>query len=122
MEAVELVKCLWEEFKGQAEDESQSLDLLRSTSDPLFTAAEFGIVEFVAALNRSPFHIAVVHWQEIIFSLIYQIGAHKDLIASYKDDNNHNMLHLAGKLAPANLLNIISGAALQMQRVLLWFK
>ena len=134
MEAVELVKCLWEEIKAQ--NESQYVDLLRSPSDPLLIAAEFGIVEFVAALvysypdliwkvdnqNRSLFHIAVMHRHEKIFSLIYNIGAHKDLITSYKDGNNHNMLHLAGKLAPANLLNNVSGAALQMQRELLWFK
>ncbi|GFS44847.1 similar to LOW protein: ankyrin repeat protein [Actinidia rufa] len=134
MEAVELVKCLWEEIKAQ--NESQCGDLLRSPSDPLLIAAEFGIVEFVAVLvysypdliwkvdnqNRSLFHIAVMHRHEKIFSLIYNIGAHKDLITSYKDGNNHNMLHLAGKLAPANLLNNVSGAALQMQRELLWFK
>ncbi|PSS11103.1 Ankyrin repeat-containing protein [Actinidia chinensis var. chinensis] len=134
MEAVELVKCQWEEIKAQ--NESQCGDLLRSPSDPLLIAAEFGIVEFVAVLvysypdliwkvdnqNRSLFHIAVMHRHEKIFSLIYNIGAHKDLITSYKDGNNHNMLHLAGKLAPANLLNNVSGAALQMQRELLWFK
>jgi len=32
------------------------------------------------------------------------------------------MLHLAGQVAPPNRLNIVSGAALQMQRELLWFK
>jgi hypothetical protein len=32
------------------------------------------------------------------------------------------MLHLAGKLAHSDRLNIVSGAALQMQRELLWFK
>ncbi|KAG2689339.1 hypothetical protein I3760_09G134700 [Carya illinoinensis] len=32
------------------------------------------------------------------------------------------MLHLAGELAPSSRLKIVSGAALQMQRELLWFK
>lgn len=63
-----------------------------------------------------------MHRQEKIFNLIYDIGAHKDLITSYRDNNNHNILHLAGKLAPSEQLHVVSGAALQMQRELLWFK
>ncbi|KAL5158279.1 hypothetical protein HKD37_15G042793 [Glycine soja] len=59
---------------------------------------------------------------EKIFNLIYDIEAHKDLITSYRDNNNHNILHLAGKLAPSDQLHVVSGAALQMQRELLWFK
>ncbi|KAL4614489.1 hypothetical protein ACB092_07G057700 [Castanea dentata] len=35
---------------------------------------------------------------------------------------NENVMHLAGYLAPLNRLNIVSGAALQMQLELLWFK
>ncbi|WCJ41367.1 Ankyrin repeat family protein [Euphorbia peplus] len=41
------------------------------------------------------------------------------LAASHYDDDGKTMLHLAGKLAPPNK---ISGAALQMQRELQWFK
>lgn len=41
---------------------------------------------------------------------------------TYEDENDNNMLHLVGKLAHPSELNIISGAALQMQRELLWFK
>ncbi|CAI9277550.1 unnamed protein product [Lactuca saligna] len=37
-----------------------------------------------------------------------------------KDDNN--LLHLAAKLAPVHKLNLVSGAALQMQRELQWFE
>ncbi|XVF27228.1 hypothetical protein REPUB_Repub14bG0088500 [Reevesia pubescens] len=98
--------------------------------------AKFGVVELIAELiqsypdliwrvdehSRSIFHIAVIHRQEKIFRLIHDIGAHKDMIAAYKDKNNHCILHLAGKIAPPNRLNIVSGAALQMQRELLWFK
>ena len=49
----------------------------------------------------------------------------KDLIAAYKDKNNNdnnNILHLAGNLAPLSRRQIVSGAALQMQRELLWFQ
>ncbi|XP_022721710.1 ankyrin repeat-containing protein At5g02620-like isoform X3 [Durio zibethinus] len=98
--------------------------------------AKFGVVDLITELiqsypdliwrvdehSRSIFHMAVLHRQEKIFRLIHDIGAHKDMIAAYKDKNNHCILHLAGKIAPPNRLNIVSGAALQMQRELLWFK
>ncbi|XP_076926024.1 uncharacterized protein LOC143589051 [Bidens hawaiensis] len=35
---------------------------------------------------------------------------------------NNNILHLAGKLAPLDKLNMVTGAALQMQRELQWFQ
>ncbi|CAI9773348.1 unnamed protein product [Fraxinus pennsylvanica] len=57
--------------------------------------------------NRySIFHIAVINRQEKVLSLIHHIGAVKDLITLYKDDKGNNILHLAGKLAPPNRLNI----------------
>ncbi|KAF3954128.1 hypothetical protein CMV_020489 [Castanea mollissima] len=49
-------------------------------------------------------------------------AAELDLIAAYKDGENNNILHLAGNLPPPSRLQIVSGAALQMQRELLWFK
>ncbi|KAI8000789.1 Ankyrin repeat-containing protein NPR4 [Camellia lanceoleosa] len=134
MQSLELVKRLWGQILLL--DDAQIGNILKSPSRPLFVAAELGNFEFVFELlhsypdliwkvdeqSRSIFHIAVIHRQEKIFTLIYDIGAHKDLITAYKDSNNTNMLHLAGKLAPFNRLNIVSGAALQMQRELLWFK
>ncbi|KAB1221537.1 hypothetical protein CJ030_MR2G000238 [Morella rubra] len=46
----------------------------------------------------------------------------RDIIAGFLDEKNNNMLHLVGQLAPPDRLNIVSGAALQMQRELLWVK
>lgn len=117
-------------------EDSQIRDLLSSPSQPLFTAAELGIIELIREIigsypdalwkgdsqSRSIFHVAVLHRQEKIFNLIHDIGAHKDIITSYKDANNQNILHFAAKLAPYDQLNLICGAALQMQRELLWFK
>ncbi|KAL6973418.1 hypothetical protein U1Q18_027599 [Sarracenia purpurea var. burkii] len=60
------------------------------------------------------FATALAHRQYKISNLIYEIGALKDLIAAYKDVNNVNMLHLAGKLAPKNRLKIDFEVALQM--------
>ncbi|KAF5800707.1 putative PGG domain-containing protein [Helianthus annuus] len=39
-----------------------------------------------------------------------------------KDKDGNNLLHLAAQLAPIHKLNVVSGAALQMQRELQWFK
>ncbi|KAK4368295.1 hypothetical protein RND71_012087 [Anisodus tanguticus] len=134
LQALELVKRSWKEVLLL--NDSQIGNLLRSPSRPLFVAAELGNFEFIVELiqsypdliwkvdeeSQSIFHIAVIHRQEKIYKLIYNIGAHKDIITSYKSRNNENILHLAAKLAPTNRLGIVSGAALQMQRELLWFK
>ncbi|OMO70445.1 hypothetical protein CCACVL1_18913 [Corchorus capsularis] len=134
MEANVLVKLLWEQIFSL--EDSHITEILRSPSQVLFGAAEFGVVELITELihsypdliwkvdehSRSIFHTAVINRQEKIFGLIHDIGAHKDMIAAYKDKDNHCILHLAAKIAPPNRLNIVSGAALQMQRELLWFK
>ncbi|RVX11645.1 hypothetical protein CK203_015765 [Vitis vinifera] len=115
---------------------SEISDLIRRPSPLLLVAAELGNTVFLTELvgsypdliweadndNRTIFHIAVLHRRESIFNLIYEIGSMKDLIVPYKDDNDNNMLHLAGRKAPLPQRNIVSGAALQMQRELLWFK
>ncbi|WCJ41368.1 Ankyrin repeat family protein [Euphorbia peplus] len=96
-------------------------------------AAEFGTHEFVResiksnpnivfcgnSSQRGVFQIAILHRHENIFNLLLQIGIFSNLITSSVDKFGNNMLHLAGKLAPSNK---ISGAALQMQRELQWFK
>uniref|UniRef100_A0A7N0TYS2 PGG domain-containing protein n=1 Tax=Kalanchoe fedtschenkoi TaxID=63787 RepID=A0A7N0TYS2_KALFE len=43
-------------------------------------------------------------------------------IVRQSEENGNNILHLAGRLAPSHRLRIVSGAALQMQRELQWFK
>ncbi|KAJ0018231.1 hypothetical protein Pint_12221 [Pistacia integerrima] len=57
-----------------------------------------------------------------IFKLIHEMGTLKDLIVASKDKKDNNILHSAGMLAPPDRLNVESGAALQLQRELLWFK
>ena len=103
---------------------------------PLFDAAEFGNAEFLIILirtypdmiwttnifHRSLFHIAVINRQESVFKLIHEMGAMKEIILTYVDAYKQNILHLAGKLAPKARLKLVPGAALQMQRELLWFK
>ncbi|KAJ9709539.1 hypothetical protein PVL29_001155 [Vitis rotundifolia] len=132
--SLKLVKHLWQQVIVQPH--SEILDLIRSPSPLLLVAAELGNTVFLTELialypdliwevdnhNRSIFHIAVLHRQENIFNLIYEIGSMKDLIVPYKDENDNNILHLAGRLAPPRQRNIVVGAALQMQRELLWFR
>ncbi|KAK4604107.1 hypothetical protein RGQ29_012567 [Quercus rubra] len=114
----------------------ESLTVNQELSQSLFVAAEVGNVEFLIDLirfdlelalktdqtNRSIFHIAVKERHESIFNLLHEIGSFKDLIVENITNGGNNMLHLAAKLAPQHKLNAISGAALQLQQELLWFK
>jgi hypothetical protein len=114
-----------------------SLELILSHRTLLFEAAEVGNVEFIIIIARSYpellcqqdkkgmsiFHFAIKHRHENVFNLIYEIGGTKDSLATYSNsETKENMLHLAGQLPDLDRLNIVSGAALQMQRELLWFK
>ncbi|XP_059287336.1 uncharacterized protein LOC132040689 isoform X2 [Lycium ferocissimum] len=159
MKASELLEELWKECsENLAEDE---LKRLVSETNILHSAAKEGNVEFLALLIRdypdlvwdvnqkgqTIFHVAVLHRQEKVFSLVHQIGAIKDLITLIIDDEDNYILHLAGKLGepvlrvnkktpgpgqqqlgemeekimPTSFLNV-SGAALRLQKELLWFK
>ena len=110
---------------------------IKTPSRLLLDAAKVGNVELLKILIRSNpdllwkvndqdktiFHVAVENRQERVFSLIYELGGIKNILANYKDrTKNYNMLHLVGILPSQNHLNRVSGAALQMQRELLWFK
>ncbi|GLT33971.1 hypothetical protein SLA2020_085210 [Shorea laevis] len=67
--------------------------------------------------------IAIKHRQENIFNLL--CGTHEEWrfrILNDTDENDNNMLHVAGEIAPPSQLARISGTALQMQRELQWFK
>ena len=101
----------------------------------LFDAAEAGNIECLIKLIRfdfgllwktkgmkSVFHVAVEKRHESIFKLLNEMGTIGDLIVNTEIENIGNILHLAAKLAPKEKLNAISGAALQMQREMLWFK
>ncbi|KAD6454935.1 hypothetical protein E3N88_09641 [Mikania micrantha] len=65
---------------------------------------------------------AVINRSEKVYNLLYQMSAHKNIYRTIKDPFKNNLLHLAARLAHENKLNPISGAALQIQRELQWFK
>lgn len=50
------------------------------------------------------------------------MSSHKYFATNFLDKFGDSMLHLAGQLAPPNKLNLVPGAALQMQRELQWLK
>ncbi|XP_050140264.1 ankyrin repeat-containing protein At5g02620-like isoform X2 [Malus sylvestris] len=133
-QALKLVKCLWEEMLKH--DDDKVMCLIREPSELVFDAAKLGNFEFLSVLidsypklqleydekNRTIFHIAVLHRHASIFNLVHETGSIKDIIATFIDDENNNILHLAAELAPQDQLNLVSGAALQMQRELVWFE
>ncbi|KAJ6381060.1 hypothetical protein OIU77_029874 [Salix suchowensis] len=134
-QALDLIQYLWERVV-LLDDATIS----RQIGEPwplIFTAAERGNLDFLTILIRlypdlifkvdqntySIFHIAILNRHEDIFRIIYQIGSIKNLITTYKDKEGNNMLHLAAKLLESpSRLNVIPGAALQLQRELLWFE
>ena len=73
-------------------------------------------------LNEEVFKLAILNRYEKIFNLICETGMHRQFIIRIRGDSNNNILHLAGELAPPHRLSLVSGAALQMQRELHWFK
>ncbi|KAJ4702427.1 Ankyrin repeat family protein [Melia azedarach] len=136
LQALQLVEQIWE--KVVLLSDSDISKLIAKPHKLVFDAAKRGNVEFLSILIRgypdliwkvdsaknkySIFHIAVKNRQEDVFKLIYHIGSSKEILFRFQGENRNNILHLAGLLPPKIRLNIISRAALQMQRELLWFK
>ncbi|GLT52484.1 hypothetical protein SLA2020_258240 [Shorea laevis] len=104
--------------------------------EAMFEATKQGMVEFVVELlkviqplivpdneRRHVFTIAIQYRQENIFNLLYGINEEwRARFLNRTDRKENNMLHVAGEIAPPSELARISGAALQMQRELQWFK
>lgn len=133
-QALKLVQRVWENVVLLSDSDISTL--IAKPGRLIFDAARQGNLEFLLILireypdliwkidenDRTIFHTAVLHRRKRIFKLIYQIGAAKDLILTFKDQKENNILHLAAMLPPQDRLNNVSGAALQMQRELLWFE
>ncbi|XP_042025419.1 ankyrin repeat-containing protein At5g02620-like [Salvia splendens] len=135
--AYTLMDVLWDAVESCKEDVEAGVGVDAADSAQLFfIAAEAGNDEFLVELfkkdhnllykvnedSHSIFHVAVRRRYNKVFSLMFELGGTKDLLASYIDAEGNNILHLAGKLAPQNQLDSIPGAPWQMQREVLWFK
>ncbi|XP_040369472.1 ankyrin repeat-containing protein NPR4-like [Rosa chinensis] len=103
----------------------------------IIQAAERGLVEFITHIfrvnpnlakttddkGRNLFQVAVECRQAQVFNLIH--GFNKDTkktLMSLTDDDDNNMLHMAGLFSPFAHTNRIRGAALQIQKELQWFE
>ncbi|XP_015941308.1 uncharacterized protein LOC107466820 [Arachis duranensis] len=97
-------------------------------------AAKMGIPEFIKEVikthprvfwagenPRNAIFVGVEYRQASVFDLIHGM-VWKNALAEMTDRNGDTLLHMAGLLAPSAQLHDISGAALQMQRELQWFK
>ncbi|KAJ9558334.1 hypothetical protein OSB04_012948 [Centaurea solstitialis] len=131
-DALLLLKCICEEV---AKLNSFS-DLLEYYGEAFILAVQNDIPEAVEVIaeyfpraiwkvkdNYRISQIAIRNRCEKVYKyfLVNQVDD-KHLHRTESDDNDNNLLHLAGKLAPIHKLNMVSGAALQMQRELQWFK
>jgi hypothetical protein len=99
-------------------------------------AVKKGMVEFIIEVIKARPHLmisldgnlrhlfmsSIANRQEKVFSLFYGLEAERALFVSNVDSSQNTMLHLAAKLSPPSQLARISGAALQMQRELQWYK
>ncbi|RID63312.1 hypothetical protein BRARA_E02329 [Brassica rapa] len=131
-QAKEILNCICQEIPNFDATQQKNAGL----NQALFKAVENGIVEYIEEVMKhypdivwfkdnyglNLFFYAVSHRQEKIFSLIYKMGAKKNILATAWDKLHNNMLHHAAYKAPVSRLNLIPGAALQMQRELQWFK
>ncbi|XP_022736906.1 uncharacterized protein LOC111289828 isoform X1 [Durio zibethinus] len=74
--------------------------------------------------GRDFFKIATIYRQEKVFGLIYGFDSSKKTSFALADSEGNSLLHLAATLGTESKAKLtpISGAALQMQRELQWFK
>ncbi|RQO94060.1 hypothetical protein POPTR_008G023101v4 [Populus trichocarpa] len=112
-------------------------EYLKADVDGAFhSAVENGMVEFIIEVvkacphamisvdgnGRNLFMSSIANRQEKVFSLFYGLEAGGAEFVSIVYGSGNTMLHLAAKLSPPSQLARISGAALQMQRELQWYK
>ncbi|CAL5376755.1 unnamed protein product [Camellia sinensis] len=132
LQAIQLVKCMCEKIRS-----SNNLDAYESLcKDVMHTAARLGIREVVEEIiesfpqiiwledadNHNIFQLAVIYRCENVFSLLFQMSRHTQSLMIKMNSSQNSILHLAGQLAPPDKLNLVPGAALQMQRELQWYK
>ncbi|KAL0288289.1 UNVERIFIED_CONTAM: hypothetical protein Scaly_2736000 [Sesamum calycinum] len=131
-QALKLVKRLCKEIELLSFAEANDIYL-----DAMLIAAQLGIHEvaeqiieafpssiyFVTPDSRQLLiHVAVENRAEHVYNLICQMGDYKYFHSDVRDINRNNLLHFAAKRAPSHKLNEISGAALQMQHEIQWYK
>lgn len=89
-------------------------EIITSFPEAIWTKhKDYDLTQF-AIINRcEKVYNFLVHHEVVIDKHLHKVRIDKD---------GNNLLHLAGQLAPIGKLNLVSGAALQMQRELQWFE
>ncbi|XP_019172860.1 PREDICTED: ankyrin repeat-containing protein NPR4-like [Ipomoea nil] len=130
-QAVKLLKCLC--YQLTTLNDTQVVSLAK---DAVIEAASLDISQVILNIveaypmsvyfknsdEQNILHIAVKKRSENVFNLVCGTNVVRSTLLNFPDINLNSVLHLAGKLAPPHKLNLVSGAALQMQRELQWFK
>jgi len=127
-----ILRCMCEFISTLDYEESLKADI----HGAFHKAVKNGMVEFITevikacphlmisvdANGRHLFMSSIANRQEKVLSLFYGLEAERARFVSIVDSSGNTMLHLAAKLSPPSQLARISGAALQMQRELQWYK
>ncbi|KAI3916499.1 hypothetical protein MKW92_007570 [Papaver armeniacum] len=133
-QAAALVKSIFKPLKERI-NKREVVDFFEG-SNIMKMAIRHGSVEFVeVCLQLFPYlvwykmggehmlQMAIAERNETILNLICKTtGNDKIDLVSRCDDKENTLLHYAAKLAPSAQLNSVSGAYLQMQREIQWFK
>lgn len=133
--SLELLEFMCEQIKGKIMKELYSDTVLT----PVYKAICQGTIDFViGVLKQNPEALwcfwynanglssnivisAIENRQEEIYNLAYGRD-NKEALTFRPDKLRNNILHIVAKFRPRARLDSISGAALQMQRELQWFK
>ncbi|KAH6799977.1 hypothetical protein C2S52_000441 [Perilla frutescens var. hirtella] len=131
-QALRLLKCLCKHMKSMKHEQAAFIYI-----EAMMSASRLGIKEVVEIIvetfpsaifssekdiQRTFLHLAVQNRCENVFNLMYQTGNHRYIYVDHTDSDGNTILHLAASLAPPHKLNLVAGAALQMQRELQWYK
>ncbi|KZV24305.1 hypothetical protein F511_01787 [Dorcoceras hygrometricum] len=130
--ALELVQCLCRALESSpASGASKVFEraMVKAAKRGIHEVVEMIIEMFPNAIYAEEsktectiFHIAARERFENVFNLIYHMNERKQYFYDSTDSSGNNFMHMCGELAPPRILNQVSGAALQMQRELQWFK
>ncbi|XP_073278160.1 uncharacterized protein [Primulina huaijiensis] len=131
-QTLELVKCLCTALQSLSCSDASPIyesAMVKAARKGIHEVVEVIIEMFPNAIYAeesktecSIFHIAARERVENIFNLIYHMNERKQYFYDRTDSSGNNFMHICGELAPPHKLNLVSGAALQMQRELQWSK
>ncbi|XP_073043937.1 uncharacterized protein [Primulina eburnea] len=129
-QTLELVKCLCKALESlpNASGVYESA-IVKAARKGIHEVVELIIEMFPTAIFADEpktgctiFHVAARERVDNVFNLIYHMSERKHYFYDSTDSSDNNFMHTCGEIAPSHKLNLVSGAALQMQRELQWFK